>query len=526
VFGVPVAWAPAFWLRSPGRFGLLPPELAWRGADGFFAGGGLHVPWKQGDVVRGLDLRAGGYVDGGVVVDASIRTTATDTHVRWDRLRGQDGVAVAARGATAIGGTDPSGVPSGGLDEPKQEDESVAWQIDALRGARAVQATSDVDAAARPFDRAAAEAALRPDGWVIASGVRTVALRGGDALDLGVGGPIAAVRRGDALGHAGTYDATFEGGQVSGAGTGATSFARSEGGMLLATRVGAVGASLALRGLSDVADDGTRTGWDGVAQARASATLPMVRGYASGEGGNGGADPWVHWTEPRLEAAVLAAHSDGVLAVPAGRGMLLPEGGGEAWIATGGWSNALGRSGSRAAGEIDAVGGVVGDGANVLPVLRGQAAIGGPWVALRVDLARVFGLSVADRTSQSGGAFLATARVGSPAGLNVAVHAAERDGVDPIVARAAIDPPFESASGFLSVVGWTGGARIAVPIGPRITTRGGADFDLDARELVAAIGSLELHDPCNCVVVRASAAHRIGRDGVDAWLSVDLPLLR
>jgi hypothetical protein len=47
--------------------------------------------------------------------------------------------------------------------------------------------------------------------------------------------------------------------------------------------------------------------------------------------------------------------------------------------------------------------------------------------------------------------------------------------------------------------------------------------DLDAGELVAALGSLELHDPCNCVVVRATAAHRIGRGGVDAWVSVDLP---
>src|SRR4029077_2833193 len=32
VFGVPVAWAPVFWLGSPGRPGLLPPDLAWRGA--------------------------------------------------------------------------------------------------------------------------------------------------------------------------------------------------------------------------------------------------------------------------------------------------------------------------------------------------------------------------------------------------------------------------------------------------------------------------------------------------------------
>jgi hypothetical protein len=60
-------------------------------------------------------------------------------------------------------------------------------------------------------------------------------------------------------------------------------------------------------------------------------------------------------------------------------------------------------------------------------------------------------------------------------------------------------------------------------LGSHVTTRAGADFDFDARELVAWLGAIELHDPCNCVVVRASAAHRVGRAGVDAWLTVDVP---
>jgi hypothetical protein len=123
-----------------------------------------------------------------------------------------------------------------------------------------------------------------------------------------------------------------------------------------------------------------------------------------------------------------------------------------------------------------------------------------------------------------GGALVARARLGPAAGLNLTAHVAERDGVDPLLARALVEVPLEPASGFLSTTGWTGGARVAVPLGSRVTTRGGADMDLTSGELVAAIGSLELHDPCNCVVLRATAAHRIGRDGVDAWLSVDLPL--
>jgi len=499
VFGVPVAWAPVFWLRSPGRFGLLPPDLEWRGADGFFAGGGVHMPWQPGDMTRGIDLRAGGYVDGGVAVETTIRTVTTTTRIRWDRLRGDDGLALDARGATAIAGGDRI--------------DSVSWDVDGLRGARAVTATTDVDAAARPFDRADAQAAWLPAGWTFASGVRTVALRGGDLADLGSGGPVVVARRADAMGEAGAYDATLEGGQVAGAGLGAASFGRAEGGALFAARAGPVGASLALRGVGDVASNGARAGYDGASQARAALALPLSRGFASADAG----DPWVHATEPRLEVAGIASHAGDVLVVPAGRGGMVPGGG--AWVAATGWSNALGRWGSRAAAEADVVAGAVGSDRGVFPALRARATAGGTWVATRVDFARVAGPA-----SAAGGAFVAVGRVGPGSGLHLVAHVAERDAVDPIVARALLDAPLEPASGFLAAPGWTGGARLAVPLGPRVTTRGGADVDFDARELVAAVGSLELHDPCGCVVVRATASHRIGRGGVDAWLAVDLPL--
>jgi hypothetical protein len=501
LFGVPIAWAPAIWLRSPGRVGLLAPELAWRGADGFFAGGGVHVPWQPGDVLRGVDVRAGGYVDGGVAVETGVRTATTNTGVRWDRLRGDDGLSVQARGATAMARSD--------------DIESVAWEVDALRGARSVKATTDVDAAARPFDRAQGEAAWRSDGWTLSSGVRTVAPRGGNLLGLGVGGPEAAARRAGAIGHVGAYDATFEGGQLAGGGFGATSFARAEGGALVSSRLGPVGGSLAIRWLGDLADDGNRSGLDGAAQGRLAIALPMVRPYRSSDE----ADPWIHRTEPHLEVSAIATHAEEVLVVPPGRGAaaLSPSGG--AWVAAGGWSNAVGRWGSRAATEVEATGGAVGDDRRSLPALRARVAMGGQWLGVRGDFARVLGSA-----AEAGGALVTGVRVGPASGLHVAAHLAQRDGIDPLVARALVDAPLEPSSGFLVASGWTGGVRAALPLGTRITTRGGADFDLDARALVDAALSLELHDPCNCVVVRASVAHRIGRDGVDAWINVDLPL--
>jgi hypothetical protein len=489
VFGVPVAWAPVFWLRSPGRVGVLPPDLQWRGGDGLFLGEGVHVPWVRGDTLRGIDLRAGAYVQGGVAVDGTLRTATTETHLKWDRLHADDGIGISARGAT----------------------DAAAWDVDALRGPRAVVATTDVEAAARPFDRAEGRAAVRADGWTVSSGVRTVALRGGDLLDLGAGGPVVSARRADGLLGAGAYDATLEGGAVSASGLGTTSFARGEGGMLLASRLGAVGASLALRGVGDVADDGVRSGLDGAAQARGALELPFARGYDSADD----RDPWVHETAPRIEAAAVATHASDVLVVPVGRGMLLPQG--QAWITDGGWRNALARAGSRASLDLDVSGGAVGDSQGTLPALRARAGATGHWVGLRVDFARVV-----EPSGAPGGAFVARARVGPTSSLHLTTHVAERDGVDPLVARALADAPVEPSSGFLALPGWTGGARLAIPIGPRVTARGGADADLDARQLVAALGALELHDPCGCVVVRASVAHRIGRDGVDAWVTVDV----
>ena len=231
----------------------------------------------------------------------------------------------------------------------------------------------------------------------------------------------------------------------------------------------------------------------------------------------------MHRTEPRLEVGVLGTHaSDGVL-VPVARGATGPSGG--AWVATGQWGNAVGRIGSRTAVEVDAIGGVVGTSVRAMPALRARASASGVWASLVADFARVLGPSSGTLAGPvAGGAFVARLRAGPEMGLNLTAHVAERDGVDPVLARVLVEAPLEPASGFLSATGWTGGAHLAIPLGSRVTTRGGGDVDHDARELVAAVGSLELHDPCGCVVVRATAAHRIGRDGVDAWVSVDLPI--
>jgi hypothetical protein len=524
VFGVPIAWAPAVWLRSRARPGLLPPDLGWRGADGFFAGGGVHLPWfaparagaapsttDAGDAAAGLDLRAGGYVDGGFAVQADLATEGTRTRIGWDRFRGDDGVSLDASGASSA-----------------SANPSVSWRIAALRGERAVRATTDVGQAAQAFDRGAAEARWTALGWTVASRVEAVAIRGGDAADLGATGPVLVVRRSDAMGPGGTYDATLEGGQLASARQGATSFARGEAHAQWASALGPAAASIGLHGVGQVADDGTERAADGAAQLRARLGVPLVRAFGGQAVAPEGAalpDPWVHTTEPYVEAAAIETRAGDTAILPAARGMTAPNG--EAWVASAGWANAIGQWGARTSGELDVAAGLVGSlpasaevaGASGADgVVRARASVQAPVLSLRADAARV----IAGAESR-GGAFSGTLRVGSRSGLHAGAHFAERDGMDPVLARALVDPTLEPASGFFAATGWTGGADAGVPLGSRITLRASSDADLTARELVAVGGAIELHDPCGCVVLRANGAERIGRGGVDVWLSIDLP---
>jgi hypothetical protein len=498
VLGAPVLWLPYFWLRSPEKLGLLPPDVAYRGADGMFLGEGIHLPLARGDKTHALDLRAGGYFEGGAAVDAALTTPTTASHVNWDHLRG-DGVTVDARGFV------------------EAQAAMLAWEADAIRGARGVVATTDLDAAARPYDRVAGETSWRDGGWTLATGAHATAPRGGDVLAGASVGPTATLRRAGTLGTAGAYDALVEGGATRETGRSA-SFARGEGGAVLADRWGALGASLALRAAGDVAAAGelsgaSASGADGAASARARLALPFGRTFAS----SGVNDPWVHRVEPAVEGAVLSVHGDDLLGVAPGRGMSVVRG--NAWTSDASIASEQGRWGARIGSEIAAAVGVVGafDGGSPTElVARGHAGLSASMAALTAEGARVW------NPGGNGGALTVRARYGELAGPHVVLLAAERDGVDPVIARAITDAPLEPSGGFLSADGWTGGARARIPWTAWLATTGGADMDFTAQVLVAARGGIEVRDHCGCFRLRANAAHRIGRDGVDAWVTIDL----
>jgi hypothetical protein len=251
-------------------------------------------------------------------------------------------------------------------------------------------------------------------------------------------------------------------------------------------------------------------GFDVAAQARSAVGIPLGRPFPSADAD----DPWVHITEPRIEVAALTTHVGSVFGPGADRGMTLPSG--AAGLATLTWHNALSRWGSQTSLDVDTSVGAIQMLAGTTPAARANLTTRGDWIGGDIDFARVLD------GSGHGGAFVGRIRVGRAAGLHVTLRATDRDGVDPVAARALADPTLEPATGFLASNGWGGTADASVPLGPRVTVRGGSTVDIERATMVAAVGSIEVHDSCRCTAVRLTSSNRIGRDGVDVWLTVDL----
>jgi hypothetical protein len=509
-YNVPILPLPYFWLRSDEKPGVLPPDLAYRGQDGLFAGGGVHIPWKSHGAKNALDLRGGAYVLRGFVVDARLRTASSTTKIRYDRLPGgagatnDDGLLVDARGATSKG------------------ELGMAWDADVLRGDRGVASTTELDAAARRWDRATVEGALRGGPFVVSTAMRAVTRRGGNLTDVEAAGPIVSARASGAAAGAVTYDVTLEGGSLrtSDGTTGAASrdalsFARAEVGARAVGTLDALEASLAVRGAGDVAATGNDDGSDRAGSARARLGAPLARRYGSNEH-----DPWVHVIDPYVEGAVLHTKGDNLLGMSAGRGALGIDG--TAPLAVGGFTSTVGRWSSREAFEIGGAGGTAFGSlrttSRVRPLARARAAASLAWFGASADVATVLGGA---RETADGFGAVGRARLGRLDGLRLLANVAARDGIDPVLARALVDAPLEPASGFLIQEGTTGGAGVVIPWARAVTTSFGADGDLTHRELVAARAGLELRDRCGCLTLRVLGAHRLGREGVDVWLALD-----
>jgi hypothetical protein len=127
---------------------------------------------------------------------------------------------------------------------------------------------------------------------------------------------------------------------------------------------------------------------------------------------------------------------------------------------------------------------------------------------------------------RAGAAAIGHARLGPERGPAIAVDVATQSGTGASEARAVAEGSAASLPGedlpYLGATGWTGGAGALVPWTATWDSSVRADADLGAGELIAIRGAAGYHHRCGCLAAVANVAHRVGRGGVDVWLSLDL----
>jgi hypothetical protein len=548
LFGVPVFWLPYFWLRAPTRLGLLPPVVALRGADGLYLGGGVHLPVHG--VFGGnaaLGLRAGGYALGGYGISAEVTSARTNLRAGIDALRGATGVMLDAHGATARGA---QGVAAN-------------WDLDALRGPRALASVTQLETAARRHDRAEAEVSLL-HGVLFGAGVRALGTRGaGSALAFG---PWAFAQNRGVWGRSTVFESSGDLITLSDPGSplaqgethraqrpsallraafGVTSVAhvgpigvRAEGRALWALRAGG---SRPISNLS--ADEGLGESKQAQPQQAAQNAAQITGGYRSQVmlglplARRYGASVR-HKFEPEIGMLALQRFGDGIASFR----NVLP--------------SAREREGAFQVARAQAS---LAQAFTVLPVLGVRSALGnadlqsevslhlgwaktlaeGAWaaespaalrsaVALDASLLAVRAeLTVVSLEKAAG---LAYARLGRAAGLHIASYLAGRSELDVASARS-LGPSDDLSAPLLDSRGVSAGAKVNIPLLRLLRVAGGLDLDATRvpATLLGARAMIEFKDTCECVALRLYGSHRLGRPlqtsrfpSIDVWLEIDL----
>lgn len=486
--GVPVAWLPAFWLRSPRRLGLLPIKLAYRGDDGLLVGSGVHVP--IGDAGQ-VDVRAAGYLKGGVDLETRVATAESESAVRWDHL-GDSLLGVDLRGAV---------VPLPGA--------SLAWSVDALRGNRALGGPVLLEEAALRQDRVRGAVGASDGRTSFAVVVRADTARGGALNAVGPVGPGLHLGVGAALGQVGTAAADADVVTLHDAAAGSTTLLEHHGEVRVDARAGAleIGVQARSRALLTVTEQGA--GHTGALGLASDLSAPFVKRF-------GGRDaPIEHWVTPFLAGTVGAVHSEAPSVAPA----LAPNG--VFAVVAPGMKTTVGElAGRRSALTVSLRCGVLAE-SGATPngfVAAGALADERPF-SFREE-------SVLDVTMPNSSVHVLEARLGAVDGLFVSARLHESLGDLPLATRFA----FSGSDGgwdapwipWFASAGATVGGRLGIPWTPWLTTLADSDYDASGRSLLGVRGSLAYLHPCRCLRVSIWGGERLGRQGFDSLLTVDL----
>lgn len=487
VLGVPVFWLPYFWLRSPRRVGLLPPRVAYRARDGWLLGGGLHVPLDERNAERAsLDVTSAGYLQGGAEVTARVTTPTSSTFVRWDHLR-ETLWEVDAQGAVA-----------------SRSGAEVAWDVDAIRGERALRGPLSLAEVARRYDRADFLLLRSTRDTTLGFGVRGDTLRGGPADRWDSAGPQLFLGWAGALGSSATAELSVLARTTLEAEDSTWSRLRQDARLEWSGTPGPFRLTADLQERSEWVATTDHSGAALAGAARAALALPLVRDYGPAS------DPLRHWVEPLTElSAQLVERRDEPIVTD------LPEGG---FVSTtAGVRSSLGRWARRWAisSELRA-GALLGD--TVHHLVEGQLGADTAVAAASLELGSL------DALEPSRAHQLSTRwRLGRVDRLHAAAYVQGRSSTDPVLLRLASPAALTAPRvGYYDRAGWTAGGEAQVPWARWLASSVGADYDVSQRVLLALRGGLAYRHPCGCFALTSWAGHRLGRRGVDASVTLDL----
>lgn len=483
VFGMPVLWLPYLWLRSPDRMGLLPPRVAYSSEDGFLAGAGVHLPFAGG--ASFLDLEAAGYVRGGVDTRLRLQTPKNAIRVRWDHLE-QSMVGVDARGATHVPGLS-----------------NAAYRIDALRGARALEATPIVLEAAQRYDRVRGELGRNHGQVYYGIGAFGTATRGGAMESWDVWGPSVAFGGGEALGGVGEFELDGKLISLDGDGETLTRFEQRLWSRWHA-RPGPLALELELGGALGLTSSSADSGAFGSVAGRAEIGLPLRKRF-------GGDDPLLHYVTP-----LVTASADHIVADDQER-----TGGNDrertlGHVAMGGRTS-VGHWGRRSGLTFDARAGWAGGES------AAQSLAAGTLVAQSIRAAASL-QAVADMQRSGEWVAIARGRLGAESSHHLTLYVEGQRNLDSRLARIMSGDVLTNTPwlNWYDADGLTSGGDFMLRWSQAVSTAVGGDLDMEHSRLLSVRGSLAYRHPCGCLATVAWAGHRLARDGVDAWLTVDL----
>ncbi len=479
LWGLPVLWLPGLWLRAPTRSGLTFPRWSYRARDGFFVGGGAYFPLASDDgrITKSLSIGAGAYLLHGARLEAKLDTERSSSRVAWDRV-GNSAVEVDAHGSAAMSGA------------------TFAYRIDALRGARAPVEPSPLEVAARRTDRLRVSV-LHVDELAIGFGLRADAPRAGAFRDLGAGGPELHLGLSSNLGRNTAYDAYAVARISTTAANHAETAVLERATLSSNARPGPFGVSLTASQAAQLRQAELSRDGDLRGGLQARVGLPLIRDY-------GGV---LHLVEPLLVSRAR---------VDASRQGLRRTSGGEL-LAAAGVDSSLGERATRQAASIAVrAGAIARSGASELVAMTRTTAD-----ARAVGISQSF--AVASLTARPAVASLSRVRVGPADGLHLRVRADGTSGGPSASVRTLLDENwFDPARPFLDREGWSGGSEVSLPWTRALSTSAALDYDLTRKALLATWFGFGYRHPCGCLAVAGFAGHRVGRDGVDAWLGLDL----